>query len=307
MVLSPYILFFHILILSSREEFQRMNFDFAIIGSDIRLAYMAVDLIKRGYSVMTYGIASKDMDINCQTAASLQEALELSNIIIGPIPLTRDGKSISGEHHKKDLTIDSLKQSLSEDHLFFAGCIPEALSTYGEFHHLKIYDFMKDTVLTIDNTIATAEGAIAEAIIHQTVNIHDNQCLVLGYGRCAKTLANKLHGLTADVTIAARKKEALAEAGTYGFKILELSRLSEDIKKYTFIFNTIPSLIIDETILKKMNKDTLIIDIASSPGGIDFSKAKEYGINARLCLGLPGKYAPKSSAEALIKYIISVI
>jgi len=284
-----------------------MNFDFAIIGGDIRLAYLTVDLIKRGYRVIIYGVVSEGMDINCRTAASLQEALELANMIIGPIPLTRDGKSISGNHNKKDLTIDSLKQSLQEYHYFFAGCIPATLLDYGEFHHLRIFDFMKDTVLTIDNTIATAEGAIAEAIIHQPVNIHDNQCLILGYGRCAKTLANKLNGLAADVTIAARKKEALAEAGTYGYKILETGRLSEEIKNYSLIFNTIPSLVIDEKILLNVDKDALIIDIASAPGGVDFTKAKEYGIDARLCLGLPGKYAPKSSAEALIKYVISII
>jgi len=284
-----------------------MKYDFAVIGGDMRLAYMALVLVNRGYSVITYGLAEKLMDINCPSPGTLKETLELTNLVIGPIPLTRDGYHILGNHGKKDLTIDFLRQFLQKDHYFFAGCIPEDWSECGGFKLPHMYDFMKDTVLTIDNTIATAEGAIAEAIIHQPVNIHNNRCLILGYGRCAKTLANKLEGLKADITIAARRKEALAEAGTYGYKILELDRLSKNVKGYTLIFNTIPSLVMNEDVLQSVDKDALIIDIASTPGGVDFTKAKEYGIDARLCLGLPGKYAAKSSAEALIKYVLSII
>jgi dipicolinate synthase subunit A len=46
-----------------------------------------------------------------------------------------------------------------------------------------------------------------------------------------------------------------------------------------------------------------IIDIASAPGGVDFSAAQKMGISAFLCSGLPGKYAPASSASAIQKII----
>ena len=48
--------------------------------------------------------------------------------------------------------------------------------------------------------------------------------------------------------------------------------------------------------LDLVKKDVCIIDLASSPGSIDFEYAKEKDINASLELALPAKVAPKSSA-----------
>ena len=50
-------------------------------------------------------------------------------------------------------------------------------------------------------------------------------------------------------------------------------------------------------ILKNENDNIIIIDLASSPGGVDFIKAKEYNIKTIQALGLPGKVAPVTSAK----------
>ena len=47
-----------------------------------------------------------------------------------------------------------------------------------------------------------------------------------------------------------------------------------------------------------------IIDIASAPGGVDYEAAGALGIAAKLCLGLPGKYAPKTAGEILAEEIM---
>jgi len=47
----------------------------------------------------------------------------------------------------------------------------------------------------------------------------------------------------------------------------------------------------------------VIIDIASAPGGCDYTYCKKKGIHAKLCPGLPGQYAPKTSGEILAKAI----
>ena len=43
--------------------------------------------------------------------------------------------------------------------------------------------------------------------------------------------------------------------------------------------------------------------IPHSPGGVDYDYAKELGIQANMYQGIPGKIAPKSSAEILYQYI----
>ena len=56
------------------------------------------------------------------------------------------------------------------------------------------------------------------------------------------------------------------------------------------------------------NKNTLIIDVASKPGGVDFEYAKRNGYKVIHALGIPGKIAPRTAAtymkNIIEKYII---
>lgn len=72
---------------------------------------------------------------------------------------------------------------------------------------------------------------------------------------------------------------------------------------FDFIFNTVPAPVITEELLSRVKKGVTVIDIASKPGGVDFEFCQKNGICAKLCLGLPGKYAPKSSAGILMEVI----
>ena len=70
----------------------------------------------------------------------------------------------------------------------------------------------------------------------------------------------------------ARKYADLAMIEGHGYEPLPLDNLKEHIHEFDIIFNTIPSLILDDEILTKVKKDALIIDLASKPGGIDCSR-----------------------------------
>ena len=76
---------------------------------------------------------------------------------------------------------------------------------------------------------------------------------------------------------------------------------------YDIIFNTVPALVLTEELLRNVRPETVIIDIASRPGGVDFNYCQKKGLHARLCLGLPGKYAPKSAAGILMEVIRKTI
>lgn len=73
------------------------------------------------------------------------------------------------------------------------------------------------------------------------------------------------------------------------------------------IFNTIPSLVITQDIIACISKETLIIDLASRPGGTDFHFAEEHGIKALLALGLPGIVAPKTAGHILGRTITKLL
>jgi dipicolinate synthase subunit A len=187
--------------------------------------------------------------------------------------------------------------------MLFAGSITEEILKLAKENNVKIVDLMKQEELVILNTIATAEGAIEVALRETNINIHGSNVLILGFGRVGKTTAMKFSALSANVTCSARKEKDFAWIETLGFKSVNTNNLKENLNKYEIIINTIPTMILSKEELKYVNKDCLIIDLASKPGGVDFDEAKRLGINARLELALPGKVSPKTSA----KYIKTAI
>lgn len=159
----------------------------------------------------------------------------------------------------------------------------------------------------IPNAVPTAEGAIEIAIAETPFTIHGSKSLVLGYGKIGKILSKDLYALGAQTYVEARKYADLAMIEGHGYEPLPLDNLKDHIHEFDIIFNTIPSLILDDEILTKVKKDALIIDLASKPGGIDFDAAKAYGLKVIWALSLPGKIAPVSSGAIIKDTIMNII
>lgn len=281
------------------------SFDFGIFGGDLRQVYIASELLSRGYSISIYEIPQNIHHEKAIQAHSLSDLFETCRVIIGPIPMTRDQITITSGNAPSDLTLATMLSLLKEDHILFGGAIPSSVKDQCRAKNIIYCDFMDSEKITILNAIATAEGTIMEAIAASDRNLHRSRCLVLGYGRCAKVLAQKLKALDAKVIIAARSEESLAYAEAAGLNTIQISNIKTILPSVHFIFNTIPALILDKECLELVDRKVTIIDIASSPGGVDFEYAKQSKLNAKLCLGLPGKIAPRSSANFLVTEILT--
>ena len=194
-------------------------------------------------------------------------------------------------------------------------------------------DYMKEDGFAYTNAAATAEGALAEAILAGREVLCGKQMLVMGYGRCGQMLALRLRALGGRVTVYEKDREKLALAKVHGMQAVEAeavagpketpgaatvvncsleegtdenSRLTARFwVRYAYIFNTIPALVLDADRLSHVRHDAVLIDIASSPGGLDYAYCAQNGLNAKLCGALPAKYAPKSAAELLLHVIES--
>lgn len=186
-------------------------------------------------------------------------------------------------------------------HLFIGGKLLKDFKKICQAKRIPCIDYMDSQALTEENAIATAEGAICEAIKNSVINLHGADCLVIGFGVCGKILADKLYGLKSNVFISTRNPEAKAHAFALGYS------MHHSFSSYRFIFNTAPALVLDQEVLRQISPDCLIIDIATKPGGTDFAYCKEKNISAYLCPGLPGKYAPKTSALFIYHHIKSIL
>lgn len=272
------------------------EYDIAVIGGDKRIAYMIPFFMEKGYRVIGYKVyRNKNMEIKADGYAdSLKQAVESASIIVGGIPIEKKGI----------VNLRELSRHIRKHHRVFGGVIPEAFRQECSERSIECYDFMKDESIAIFNAVATAEGAILEAMLHKQTNIHHSRTLVLGYGRCGKVLCDKLKGLSARVTVCGNSAPELALAEALGIEVMPLKDLGEKIGEFEYIYNTIPAIVLEEGILEKVSGDALIIDIASGRGGLDHKRA-EGKVKALHCLGLPGKYAGNVSAKKLSEYVMS--
>ncbi len=293
------------------------QYDIALIGGDARIAYMAPCFLEKGYRVICYGtmeieridqkdvqeVDSDSFEAPIAYAASLREAIEPSACVVGGISLFKDGK-VFAKKEMPDLSEKEFFRCLRPDQMVFGGVIPVRFEELCREKNVLCYDFLRDEPLAVFNAVATAEGAILEALRNKETNIHGSKTLVLGYGRCGKVLAEKLKGLGAKVTVCSRCQVELASAEAFGLLTLPIGELEEKIHHFEYIYNTIPAMLLRKNLLTRMRRDVLVIDIASGDGGVDYGWAEKLGLQAMHCLGLPGKYAPKISAKGLVDFVI---
>lgn len=265
----------------------------ALIGGDKRQNYIGEYFSDQGYEIYSYS-NSAGFNVCC----SLGEILSKCNIIILPIPAVKNINFVNTCSDTPVLLDDIIKR-LNDHHIIFGGCLPQKLTEYLEHNNIMYHDFMADESVATLNSIATAEGAIMEAVRESPINIQDSNCLVTGYGKCAKTLSHKLSCFGANVTVAARKHSARCEARAAGLNAIGINDIQQYASKFSIIFNTVPALIITEDIISKLDSECIIIDIASYPGGTDFNYARKCRIKALLKLSIPGHISPKTSGYIL--------
>lgn len=284
------------------------HYDIAILGGDRRTAYMAQLFANEGCRTICYGTSDLQGDLKNSpppVASSLKEALDTAGTIVCGIPFEKSGFLYCEDRMR--IPISELQRCLHKRQILFAGMIPDAFRQHCEERNISCHDFMKDEPLTLFNAVATAEGAILEALSHKETLLHQSNCLVLGFGRCGSLIAERLKGLNAGVTITAQRPAALALAQTKGFSTFPLASLASEISKYDYIFNTIPACYLGAESLPNVRRDCLIIDVASARLGVDYQKAEELSLHCLFCPGLPGKYAAESCAQRMVKYVLNAL
>lgn len=276
-----------------------MENNLAVIGGDLRIVKLVEMLANEGKTVYVIGLEKaenlKNIDnvIFCET---ISKTVENSKIVIGPVPFTTNAKDVNTPFSDNQITIQELLSNINSKTLI-AGAFAENLYEIASSQNIELIDLMKREELAVLNTIATAEGAIELAISNTNKILHGSEVLILGFGRVGKVLARKLSGMEANVTCAARKDEDLAWIKAYGYNLTNINTLGENLSKYDIIMNTVPHMILDEKRLQYVNKESLLIDLASNPEGIDKKIVKEKNLKFVWALALPGKVAPITSAE----------
>lgn len=292
------------------------NNKIVLLGGDMRQYTASVMLEQMGYDIKMFGIygASESADIPT-FGSEYEEAVKNANAVILPLPASTDGIYLNCPFlgGREKLRLAEILKFANPDTVLIGGRIPVGFTNEAENMGFEVKDYFESEEFQIQNAYITAEAALSIAMNSLEKNICGSKIAITGYGRIAKHLERLLLGLGAYVTVAARKDSDLAWAYSHGCSVLNLgegetekNNIYKLTEGYDVIYNTVPNRLFDEDFLKKADKDTYIIDLASVPGGVDIRAAKELGSNVLWAASLPGKYAPKS-AGILIATCVSGI
>lgn len=278
------------------------NKKIALLGGDERELVLLNYLLEQGVKVQAVGQPPIQKQVEVVTCINdLDQDLEA---VIAPMTGVNDKQVIKKTfaNQKVRLTESFFKQ-LKPGTQFFIGFASAKIKEWCQDHKLDLIELAALDELAILNAVPTAEGAIQLAMQKSDITLSGNNAFVLGLGRVGLTLARRLKGLGSNTYGVARKPKDRARAQEIGFYPVEFANLKSEINKADFIFNTVPAVVLTESILKAVDPEALVIDLASAPGGTDFKAAEKLGIEAELALGLPGKVAPESAGQILTKIV----
>ena len=272
-----------------------MSINFCIIGGDLRSFFLAKILSKEKNEVKLYGFDKLENFKECE---KYDEMIRTSNNIVLPIPFSKDNQYVNMPFSNKDIAIREIFYYL-ENKTIFVGNMHQELKEELHRKHNQVIDFMKKEEFAILNAIPTAEATI-EIILKNTKKILQNSnCFIMGFGRIGKVLAYRLKGLSAKVTCMITREVEKAWAIAYGYEAISIENLQKNctkLKQYDIIINTIPKIILKEE-LKEIKKETLVIDLASKPYGIDRKIAEQEKLNFIEALGLPRKISTNNISK----------
>ena len=284
-----------------------MNKTFLIAGGDLRFAALA-DVLANHDRVYAVGFdrtaALPDKVKNIDSASSMPERVDC---LVLPLPVSADGVTVSTPFSGKSISLESLTHTIKENGIVFGGMISPEVEELFRQKGITVVDYSKREEFAVLNAVATAEGAVQVAMEELATTLSGRKILILGAGRIAKVLIDVLSGFHTRITVAARKCSDLAWAKVYGCDAVHIGKIDDRLDSFDVIFNTVPAVVLDEGRLKKVNKNCLVIDLASKPGGVDFDTAGMLGVRTIWLLSLPGKVAPVTSGEVIAGTIRNIL
>ena len=164
---------------------------------------------------------------------------------------------------------------------------------------LQYVNLWADETLLQENAYITAQGAVASALKQKKFSLNGAKCAVIGYGRIGRSLCEILLGAGTNVTVLSQTENKRRQARESGAAACGFDHAGEILKNAQYIFSTPPANVLDENMLSSINKDALLMDLASPPYGFDLEKARAMGVDACREPGLPDRYCPVSAARVL--------
>lgn len=276
---------------------------FGVVGGDRRQLYAARSLEARGWTVLLFGW-ERGEGAGGFSQVPLEELGRRCENVLLPLPATRDGLFLNAPFSQEPIPLDGAFARALSGCRVFAGMAGPLKASSPLWEEVPLWDYFAREELVLGNAFLTAEGAIALAVEKSPGGLWGSRCLVAGFGRIGKALCLGLRGLGAQVECCARKPRDMTAIRALGCKALSFQEVGGP---YQVIFNTVPAPVLGEGALARQDRDTLLLELASAPGGIDAQAARRLGIPLVEAPSLPGRYSPKASGELIVEAVYHML
>lgn len=294
-----------------------------LLGGDTRQTALARHLSEKGYETAVWGVplpsGGTETDghlppfggVRCSDPES---AIAGSRAVILPLPATTDGVRLHCPAPadeplslRREIRLTHLFEMLRGDVLLLAGRPGDVLRSMARDANIRLIDYYDNEAVQIRNAVPTAEGALAIAMERLPITIHESRCTVLGYGRIGARLCHILQALGAHVTLAARSEKDLCNASVTGCTVRSIQEFLRDPGTPDVLFNTVPFPLIGEDVLDALPASTVLIELASAPGGFEESALKKNRCPYIRAASLPGQVAPYTAGKILYASVSRIL
>ncbi|MBR2930043.1 MAG: hypothetical protein IKC32_02325 [Clostridia bacterium] len=179
-------------------------------------------------------------------------------VIILPIPTTRDGIHVSGS----DVPLSEVYQLVDSQTLLIGYGIPEELSELSVGAGAAVCDCKEDERFLLSNARLTAEATLGILLSTERRSISDLSIGVVGYGRIGERLTELLLYFGADVRVFTRRQSVGEELAESGVGIGDSSS-PEGLYDLDILINTAPACTFDWLTEGNIPEGLRIIELAS--------------------------------------------
>lgn len=251
---------------------------FAVIGTDARLAAAGRALARAGFAV------------------GGPEQTALADYILLPLPLDESRTPLA-----------ELLRAAKPGALALGGKLSAQARQIAAEAGVELVDYFAREELILCNAIPTAEGCIGILMAERSRTLWGSSILLTGFGPVGQALGVRLGALGAQVTAAARRPAQRALAESFGLRSVAIGRLGQLAPAFDTVVNTVPAQVLSAEVLARLRPESLIVDLASRPGGTDFEAARRLGHRAIHALSLPAACAPETAGEAVAQTVCDMI
>lgn len=272
-----------------------------ICGGDERSVLLAKLLHGDGHEILCYCLDSAELPVGCRHA----DSPVCADAVILPVPTENAQGLLNAPLGAKPCRIEHILDGASSGTTVIGGKISAQIKTAAAERGLSVYDYMRCPEFTVKNAAITAEGAVSELMRRTRAALCDMRVLIVGWGRIGKLLINKLSALCPEVYLMSVNSEARALASELGCRGLPPDCPREVLSSFDAVINTAPAQVIPD--LTAFKSSCILLELASSPGGIDEADAKSAGLSLTTLRSLPGRYAPDSAAKAMHSAVYGIL